>query len=158
MKNLVLLSLLAVLVSAAPVTQDKADDLKKLFALMQVDKMINSTLDNMLPMLKQQAKSQFRGENANEKFNAFAEHISEEAKLMSKNLLEEEMLALYDKHFTHQEIKDLIWFYESPTGKKIIEKSPELTKEIMTKMMSKHLPELQNKITQYLDSIATDSN
>ena len=125
---------------------------------MQVDKMINSTLDNMLPMLKQQAKSQFRGENANEKFNAFVEHISEEAKLMSKNLLEEEMLALYDKHFTHQEIKDLIWFYESPTGKKIIEKSPELTKEIMTKMMSKHLPELQNKITQYLDSIATDSN
>ena len=86
MKNLVLLFLLAVLVSAAPVTQDKADDLKKLFALIQVDKMINSTLDNMLPMLKQQAKNQFLGENDNEKFDAFVEVVSEEAKLMSKKL------------------------------------------------------------------------
>lgn len=120
--------------------------------------MMNSTLDNMLPMLKQQAKNQFLGENDNEKFDAFVEVVSEEAKLMSKKLLKEEMLPLYDKHFTHQEIKDLIWFYESPTGKKILEKSPELTQEIMGKMMSKHLPEFQNKIVKYLESVATDSN
>jgi uncharacterized protein len=53
---------------------------------------------------------------------------------MSKNGMEDlfkEMIPVYKKHFTHQEIKDIIDFYESPTGKKLSQKTPVLTQESM---------------------------
>jgi hypothetical protein len=47
---------------------------------------------------------------------------------LSKNGMDDlfkEMIPVYKKHFTHQEIKDIINFYESPTGKKLSQKTPE---------------------------------
>ena len=38
-------------------------------------------------------------------------------------------IPIYNKHYTHQEILDLIKFYESPTGKKMLEKSPAVVAE-----------------------------
>ncbi len=38
---------------------------------------------------------------------------------------------IFDVNFTHDEIKDLIEFYESPTGKKIIEKMPLVMQQSM---------------------------
>lgn len=37
----------------------------------------------------------------------------------------------YDKHLTHDEIKELIKFYESPIGKKLIEKQPMIMQDAM---------------------------
>jgi len=46
---------------------------------------------------------------------------------------EEDMIELtyqiWDKHFTPQEIRDLIRFYQSPTGQKIIRETPALQRE-----------------------------
>ena len=38
---------------------------------------------------------------------------------------------IYDKHFTHEEIKGLIAFYQSPLGAKVIEKMPAVAQESM---------------------------
>jgi len=43
-----------------------------------------------------------------------------------------ECIPIYDKYFTHDEIKQLIKFYESPVGKKSVEKAPLMMGEIMT--------------------------
>ncbi|MBC5992834.1 DUF2059 domain-containing protein [Pontibacter cellulosilyticus] len=40
---------------------------------------------------------------------------------------------VYDKHFTHQEIKDLIALYSTPLGKKLLEKTPLIMQESMVK-------------------------
>ena len=42
------------------------------------------------------------------------------------------IVPIYDKHFTHQEIKDLIAFYGSPTGKKAIAVLPQVMEECAT--------------------------
>ena len=46
---------------------------------------------------------------------------------------EDEMLQLtyeiWDKHFTHQEVADLIRFYETPTGGSIIHETPAIQQE-----------------------------
>lgn len=39
------------------------------------------------------------------------------------------ILPIYDKHFTHQEIRQLIAFYESPLGRKISTTLPEIQRE-----------------------------
>ena len=38
-------------------------------------------------------------------------------------------IPIYDKHFSHDDIKKLIQFYESPIGKKLIEATPRITQE-----------------------------
>ena len=39
------------------------------------------------------------------------------------------LVPVYHRHFTHQDIKDLIVLFESPAGKKFIEKMPEVSNE-----------------------------
>jgi hypothetical protein len=40
-------------------------------------------------------------------------------------------IGIYDKHFTHEEIKELLKFYESPLGKKTIKELPAITQEVL---------------------------
>lgn len=42
------------------------------------------------------------------------------------------VIPIYDKHFSHEDIKGLIAFYESPVGKKFVSKLPAITQESMT--------------------------
>ena len=44
----------------------------------------------------------------------------------------EMIIPIYEKHFTHEEIKQLIAFYESPIGKKMIKVQPQLMMDSMT--------------------------
>ena len=47
---------------------------------------------------------------------------------------------LYDRHFTEQEIDDILNFYKTPAGKKIIEETPKITKELFTDLMENYYP------------------
>ena len=76
-----------------------------------------------------------------------------ETKELTKKIVNEEMVRLYETHFTHSEIKDMIAFYESPTGKKMLEKTPELTTDLMNVMMTKYMPEFQQKIGGKLEEL-----
>jgi len=52
-------------------------------------------------------------------------------KEVSKDDLLNLVIPVYDKHLTHDEIKELIKFYESPIGKKLISVNPQIMKESM---------------------------
>ena len=47
----------------------------------------------------------------------------------SPDELMQAILPIYDKHFTHQEIRQLIAFYQSPLGRKISTTLPEIQRE-----------------------------
>ena len=133
--------------------QDKAADAKKLIEVMAAEKMIDGMMDNMIPMLKQQASGQIKGADAKEKFDKYVDFLMTETKELTKKIVNEEMVRLYETHFTHSEIKDMIAFYESPTGKKMLEKTPELTTDLMNVMMTKYMPEFQQKIGGKLEEL-----
>ena len=42
------------------------------------------------------------------------------------------LIPIYDKHFTHDDIKQIIRFYETPAGKKMIKTTPLITQESFT--------------------------
>lgn len=153
MKKLLFLAILTISFTMSAVAQDKPADLKKLFELMQTEKMIDGMMDNMLPALKQQASGQIQGDDAKEKFEKYIEFLMEESKKLSKMLVNEEMISIYDRHFSGEEIKDLIKFFESPTGKKMLEKTPEITKDLMDSMMSKYMPEFQEKLVNKIKEL-----
>jgi hypothetical protein len=41
------------------------------------------------------------------------------------------IIPIYDRNFTDEEVKQLIIFYSSPVGKKILEKMPPIMQECM---------------------------
>jgi len=45
------------------------------------------------------------------------------------NKLKPDMVKLYTTNFTESELKDLVAFYQSPLGKKVLEKMPQLTQQ-----------------------------
>lgn len=133
--------------------QDKSADLKKLFTLMNTDKMLDDMMNNMIPAMKQQAGAQIQGADAKEKMEKYIEFLMTETKELSKKLINEEMVQIYDKHFTATEIKDLIVFYESPTGQKMLAKTPEITKDLMNAMVTKYMPEYQERLRKKLEEL-----
>ncbi|MCP5046996.1 MAG: DUF2059 domain-containing protein [bacterium] len=47
------------------------------------------------------------------------------------NELVEMVIPSYDKHLTHEEVKQLIAFYQSPIGKKLVSVQPQIMQESM---------------------------
>jgi hypothetical protein len=70
--------------------------------------------------------------------------ISESGKV-TKQMVYTDMVIIYDKNFTHQEIKDFIRFYKTPSGQKMIAMEPRVQQELMQMMAKQYMPELQAK-------------
>ncbi|HEY8460183.1 MAG TPA: DUF2059 domain-containing protein [Blastocatellia bacterium] len=49
-------------------------------------------------------------------------------------ILEQAVLEVYDKYFTEAEVKDLVAFYKTPTGQKIIRILPQISAEMLPRI------------------------
>jgi hypothetical protein len=74
-----------------------------------------------------------------------------------KNALQREMksamdytvnkqIELYDKHFTEQEIDEILNFYKTPAGKKVVEETPKITKELFNDLMENYYPNMIKRL------------
>jgi hypothetical protein len=61
-------------------------------------------------------------------------------KINFAQLVEDISIQVYSKFFTEDELKDLIAFYKSPTGQKMVAVTPELLSESMAKTSEALLP------------------
>ena len=113
---------------------------ESLFASMGMETMINQSVDQMLVVQMQQnpmlAPYQVQ-------VKAFL------GKYMSWASLKDDIAKIYMAEFSESEINELNTFYQTPLGKKMVQKVPLLmTKaaEIGQKRVQEHLPELQATI------------
>jgi hypothetical protein len=67
---------------------------------------------------------------------------------MVTKIVNEDLVDIYDKHFTLQEIKDFTNFYKSKSGQQLLNKTPEITQELMMIMQSKYLPGMQKSMME----------
>ena len=107
--------------NATQAASDKAfvKDIKHLLVLTGSDKLGMQIIANM----SQQYRAMFP--SVPEKFwDAFVNEITGEDLV---NLV----VPVYVKHYTHEEIKGLIVFYETPLGKKVIQVTPAVMQESM---------------------------
>jgi len=96
--------------------QTKNDDIIKMMRISGSDKMAAQVFDAMMAQFKPVLP------NAN-----WAE-IKRKANLDG---LLYECIPVYDKYYTHDEIKQFIKFYESPLGKKMVQTTPLIMNETM---------------------------
>lgn len=153
MKKIVLFLVLSIAFTTNTFSKDKTEDLKELIDLMQVEKMVEGKITAMIPMMKQQMGKTFEGESGERIFNEYMVVLIEETKVMTNKLVDNEVIAIYDKHFTHKEIKEMIKFYKSSIGQKMLEKNQDITQEMMDAMTSSYLPDFQQRLTVRLQEI-----
>jgi uncharacterized protein len=113
------------------------------------DKMFSTIIPAMLKQTQGQIKDSATLVRSNEMMTSMMQTVKE----ISKKLINEDMVALYDKYFTQNEINDLISFYKTPTGQKFIKVTPEIQKEIMMVMYQKYMPEMQKSIKARVEEL-----
>jgi uncharacterized protein len=120
---------------------------QELIQILNITKSIDSSLDEVANFSSQMIDSQ----------NLTAEEKVEAKKIMNQSMKStfaemksidwNKMFAeVYASVFTSEEIDELIKFYKSPLGQKLLEKEPQLTKATMQKMqaeMAKIMPKIQ---------------
>lgn len=136
---ILLLSLLSVTYSQA---QTKQESIKQLFKLMKTDSLYDKMMESIIPTIMQQAG---KDESDPEVAATMKKAIDAMKPIMDK-MLNEDMVAIYDKYFTESEIKDYINFYKSPSGQKFVNVTPEMQKDIMNIMMQKYMGEIQKAV------------
>ena len=140
MKKL-LLSIAFLLIAQITTAQDasfKADVLK-LISISGADAQIKIVKPQILNMVPENKK----------------ENFSKEFDASIPNLLDK-MANIYLEIYTHDDIKAMIVFYESPTGKKMKEKAAELGQKSMQAGME-WSQELQGLITKYKEDTPAQS-
>jgi hypothetical protein len=98
---------------------DKTADIKKLLTLTKSADLGVQMMQEMLANFRQTLP-----EVPDKFWREFA------AKVKTEDLIEL-MVPIYDRHLGHQDVIELIQFFESPAGKKLVSVQPEIMKESM---------------------------
>lgn len=111
----------------------------------------NQAIDSN-PNLTQEQKEQLKLKEA-DSFRSFSTKLRERIKtgIDHKKYIEEGVYPLYDKFYSEQELKDLILFYKTPTGQKVVTSMPKLFAESQKVAQETLVPQVLPLIQQLLD-------
>lgn len=148
MKAKVLLGLSCIVLSlqvfASPAKQETID---KLFEVTQSAQLMDGVYGQMDSMFAQMASQMQIPESQKPIMDKFFKKYSTMMRdEMSWEKIKVPMSNVYAQTYTDEELKDVVKFYQSPTGKKFVAKMPELTKASMVmvqEMMKGFMPKMQ---------------
>lgn len=148
LKTTLLIALLTLNVFAAEETKEQKA--KELMKIMEVSKVIDSSLAEVSKFTDQMVDAQQLSAEQKVKAKKIAKaSVGKTFKAMKAIDWDKMFSEIYAEVFTKDELTELIKFYKSPIGKKFLEKQPQLTSATMQKMqveMSKVMPQIQKDI------------
>ncbi|MCL2441261.1 MAG: DUF2059 domain-containing protein [Treponema sp.] len=117
MKKIIILLIVIIGVTNISYGQTKEQDIVRLLnitnAKEQAAQMFDLMLPNLMSMVPQVPNAFWTAFRASLDLDAFVRL----------------MIPIYDKHFTQNDIRELIRFYESPIGRKFLEVTPAFTRD-----------------------------
>ncbi|MEI6678316.1 MAG: DUF2059 domain-containing protein [Mariniphaga sp.] len=146
MKKLFLVVFFCVAAFINSYSQTKQESIKELFHLMQQDSTMDKMLKSMVKPLSIQMQSQIKDSTSRAHSKELQNLTMQTVKEISTKWINEDVVPLYDKYFSQNEINDFIAFYKSPSGQKLLKISPEIAKDMMMVMMQKYMPGIQKTI------------
>jgi len=112
----------------SPVDPAKDADIRALLELVGARDQVH---DSVRLIAEQYREKLLASVPNNEKGQAFVNAtINEYEKRYDVDKVNEQLVVLYDKHYTDEEIKSLLQFYGSPLGQKVAAESPKIFREI----------------------------
>lgn len=116
--------------------------IKRYFKAIEMDKLIGSMMQSMMPALaeQQRASSGLTSEQSKIVTDAVVETMAEITPIYIDKLS-----VIYADAFTEDELTQMVAFYEGPVGQSITKKTPGLIPK-STQVMMELVPEIQNRM------------
>jgi hypothetical protein len=115
-------------------TPASKEDIQHLFEVMQIHQQMRQVMDAMTKqqsaMIDETLKKRYPQTSA-EKIARANRMIQETMKDMPMDAMLDDMIPIYQRHFSKIDIDAMSTFYASPTGQKMIREMPALTSESM---------------------------
>jgi len=149
------LAFVTVTIAADPVDATKNKALaEKLVDTMKLSQTMTRSLDMMKKMQMDMMSKRLKGKDLQnmEEFNrSMMELVSRE---LSWENLKVPFINIYAESFTTEELDAMIKFYESPIGKKLLDKQPELQQKAMQlvqSIMMRLMPEMEKMAKEFAE-------
>ncbi|HXM22605.1 MAG TPA: DUF2059 domain-containing protein [Terriglobales bacterium] len=120
-----------------PATDDTPaakEDIQKLFEVMQIHQQMRQVMDSMMKqqstMIHETLKKRYP-QTSVEKIAQADRLIADTMKDMPMDAMLDDMIPIYQRHFSKTDIDAMSTFYASPTGQKMMREMPALTSESM---------------------------
>ncbi|MGD9590944.1 MAG: DUF2059 domain-containing protein [Candidatus Berkiella sp.] len=140
------LFLVAHLAIAASPTPSHVKKVEQLLEISHFDTLIDSQINNMTQVLVKQPQ--------------FAKHEQELKAIFQEIIdvknLKKETIQAYTDTFSESEVDEMIKINKSPLGQKIINKTPQLTKQLMNNMQT-NMAQNQKKLEDLMLKIAKEN-
>jgi hypothetical protein len=135
----------------APATKE---DIQHLFDVMQIHQQMHQVMDAMMKqqstMIHETLKKRYPQSSADRIARA-DQLIAETMKDMPMDAMLDDMIPIYQRHFSKTDIDAMSTFYASPTGQKMMREMPALTSESMQvsyARMQKQVDAIQQRAEQ----------
>ncbi|MCB1114695.1 MAG: DUF2059 domain-containing protein [Chlamydiia bacterium] len=134
--------LMAVVAPALMLSAEEAEwnAAQELLDVVQFEKLIDSSIDQSVDMIKHMQPELAKVEVTLRKF--FSDVLDSET-------LRKEVAEMYEKTFTEHELKSITAFYLTDSGQKALEKMPKLMEESML-LMQKRISENSHKLQEMI--------
>lgn len=110
------------------------EDIQKLFEVMQIHQQMSQVMDSMVKqqtaLMHETLKKRYPQTSA-EKIAQADRLLEETMKDMPMDAMLDDMIPIYQRHFSKSDIDAISAFYASPTGQKMMREMPALTSESM---------------------------
>jgi len=112
----------------------KEADIRSLMELVGARDMVQDGADNAVGQSREKLMTTVPNNDKGQKFvNAFATSYQRK---FDTDQITEQLVGIYDKHYTDDEIKGLLQFYGSPLGQKVAAEMPKINREIQAAVRS----------------------
>lgn len=146
-----------VTVSIAPDAASK-DDVKKLFDVMASREQMQEMMHQMFTQMRSLSREQMKKRQPDVSEDELARMDRESEELIKHFPLDsmlDDMIPVYQRHFTKSDIDALTTFYSSPAGQKFLHEMPAVTAEAMKAVYPKIQAEVENTIRRAEQDEAT---
>jgi len=134
------------LATAPPVDPAKDADIRALLDLVGARDQVQ---DSVRLTAEQYRANLLASVPNNEKGQAFINTtLNEYVKRYDVDRVNEQLVALYDQHYSDEEIKGLLQFYGSPLGQKVAAESPKIFREIQETTRAEAAKAVRNALQQ----------
>jgi len=113
---------------AHPIDQAKEADIRSLMELLGARDLVQEGANTAIEQSREKLLATVPNNEQGQAFvNAFATSYE---KRFEVDQVTDQLVAVYDKHYTDDEIKGLLQFYGSPLGQKVAAEMPKISREI----------------------------
>ena len=137
------------------------DSVEKLLLLTKVDQLMNQMYDQIKPMVLQQFRQMNLTKDQSQIIDKYMGKMFDVMKSeMSWDKIKDDFIQIYESVYSEEEIQDLIKFYQTPTGQKLIEKTPIVIQQSMAinqKYVMNIMPQIQEIAMELTEEISHSS-